>query len=124
MQMQSPFRILVLAGLAAVLAGCASTSGAPGVAAGQYLVYRDAAGTPIRQFAYPSAELCGRVQPLARGAGCEAAPVAAGLAARAMLRYDPPGILVEGQYSDLARCQADIRTLPPGVSVVGACAPN
>jgi hypothetical protein len=84
-------------------------------------VYRDSNGAATRQFDYPDDEFCRRVEAMAgRGARCQA-EVANGLTAKATLRYNPPGILVEGHYSDLNRCQTDTGALPPGVQLIAAC---
>jgi hypothetical protein len=105
-----------------VLAGCASqttTSMAPG--AGKHLVYRDNAGNAIRQFDYPDDSFCRRVEAMAgRAARCQPTP-ASGLQARATLRYNPPGILVEGHYADMARCRADTGTMSAGVELINPC---
>ena len=107
----------VLASL--VLAGCASQAPA---AAGKHLVYRDASGTPTLQIDYPSTDMCGKVQAVAsRNARCQAESVGSQLRAHATLRYDPPGMLVEGHYADLARCQAANSTMARGVELVKPC---
>lgn len=106
---------------AAVLAGCASTANLP-PSAGKHLVYRDTAGNVIRQFDYPDDAFCRKVEAVAgRGARCQEVP-AGGMQARATLRYNPPGVLVEGHYADLARCQQDTSVMSPGVQLVNACA--
>ncbi len=110
---------LCMAAAVVGLAGCASQSTT--MSAGSHLVYRDTAGKPIRQFDYPDDSFCRRVEALAgRGARCQVA-AEPGLQARATLRYNPPGVLVEGHYADLARCQADTRTMSPGVELINAC---
>jgi len=43
------------------------------------------------------------------------------LHARATLRYDPPGMLVEGHYPDVARCQSANSKMAPGVELVNPC---
>lgn len=118
--------ILFLAAVA-TLAGCAGAPETPAtdmsMGSGRHLVYRDASGTPIRQFSYPQAWHCRRVEAMAgRAARCQPEPVG-GMEAQALLRYDPPGILVEGRYADLARCRADTRTMSSGVQLVNACSP-
>jgi hypothetical protein len=109
---------------AVLLAGCASQDALyKGVAAGtgKHLVYRDTAGKVIRQFDYPDDSICHRVETLAgRTARCQTAP-ASGFQARATLRYNPPGMLVEGHYADMARCRADTGTLSAGVELIGSC---
>ena len=126
----------------AVLAGCASQLPAglagkhatqpsagpsqrapqpPAALAGEHLVYRDASGTATRQFDYPDAALCQKVEALAGGgARCQAEP-APGLAARARLLYVSQGFVVEGHYADMNRCHTDTRALLPGVQLVAAC---
>lgn len=114
-------RLSVLAAFA-VLAGCASQTTVPAGPPGKHLVYRDSAGQVVRVFEYPDDGFCRRVEAIAgRGARCQAeAPV--GLQAKATLRYNPPGVLVQGHYMDLARCQADTRTMSPGVELLSPCA--
>ena len=110
-------RLSIVAVFAAVLAGCASTPSGP---PGRHLVYRDGAGNAVRQFDYPDDKFCRRVEGMARGARCQPEP-AAGLQARATLRYNPPGVLVEGHYADMARCRADTSTMSPGVELINGC---
>ena len=105
----------------AVLAGCASQTTVPAGPSGKHLVYRDGSGNAIRQFTYPDDAFCRRVEAAAgRGARCQAEP-AAGLQAKATLRYSPPGVLVQGHYADMARCQADTNTMSPGVELINPC---
>jgi hypothetical protein len=121
--MPNPARLLFLASAAAILAGCASQPPGPAVPAGKHLVYRDANGAIIRQFNYPDDAFCKRVEAVAgRGARCQADSASAQLQAKATLRYNPPGVVVESYYSDLARCQQDNRSMAAGVEVVSACA--
>lgn len=119
--MLSITRLSFLAVLA--LAGCASQNGPFGgpPSNGRHLVYRDGAGVAFRQFDYPDDAFCRRVEALAgRAARCQPEP-AEGLTARATLRYNPPGVLVEAHYRDMARCRADTATLASGVQLVNAC---
>lgn len=103
-----------------VLAGCASQTTTT-ASAGKHLVYRDNAGNVIRQFDYPDDAFCRRVQAMAgRGASCQPTP-AAGFGAQATLRYNPPGVLVEGHYADMARCRADTGTMSAGVELINPC---
>ena len=113
---------LSVAAAVVVLAGCASqTTTSTAVGAGKHLVYRDTAGNAIRQFDYPDDAFCRRVEALAgRAARCQMTP-AAGMQARATLRYNPPGVLVEGHYADMARCQADTGTMSAGVELINPC---
>jgi hypothetical protein len=114
--MPSLFSLFVLSIL--VLAGCAAQPNA----AGRHLVYRDASGTPTMQFDYPSAEFCQKVEAIAsRGAHCQAHSADDQLQARATLRYDPPGMLVEGHYPDVGRCQSANSKMAPGVEIVNPC---
>ena len=115
---------LSVAAAVVVLAGCASQDPLyKGVSAGsgKHLVYRDTAGNVIRQFDYPDDAICRRVETLAgRTARCQDAP-ASGFQARATLRYNPPGMLVQGHYADMARCRADTGTMSPGVELINPC---
>jgi hypothetical protein len=114
-------RLFILAAAAAALAGCATSGGGPDAPAGKYLVYRDGSGNLVRQFDYPDDAFCRRVQAMAgRGARCEAAS-ATGMGATATLRYNPPGILVQGHYADMARCRADTNSMSPGVQLINPC---
>ena len=113
-------RLFVLTAATAILAGCAS--GPPPGPPGRHLVYRDSSGNAIRQFDYPDDAFCRRVESAAgRAARCQPEG-AAGLSAHATLRYNPPGVLVQGHYADMARCHADTGTMSSGVELVQACA--
>jgi hypothetical protein len=102
----------------ALVAGCASTPAGP---PGKHLVYRDGNGNVIRQFTYPDDAFCRRVEGVAgRGAHCQADP-APGFQAHATLRYNPPGVMVRGDYADMARCRADTSTMSAGVELVNPC---
>lgn len=122
-------RLSVLAAAAALLAGCASqpnsssSSNTPAAGtSGKHLVYRDPSGNVIRQFVYPDDAFCRRVEAMAgRGARCQAEP-APGFSAQATLRYNPPGVLVQGHYADMARCRADTSVMSAGVQLVDGCA--
>ena len=111
-----------LIGLAAlVLAGCTSLPGMQ-TTEGKHLVYRDASGAPTLQIDYPSDATCRKVEAIAsRNAKCQTESAAAQLHARATLRYDPPGMLVEGHYADLARCRTANATMARGVELVKPC---
>jgi hypothetical protein len=105
----------------AVLAGCASQTTVPAGPPGKHLVYRDSSGQAIRQFDYPDDAFCRKVQALAgRAAHCQAEP-ASGLQAKATLRYNPPGVLVQGHYADMARCRADTSAMSSGVELINPC---
>jgi hypothetical protein len=120
MSTMSKLSILTAIAAAAVLAGCASQPTA--ITAGKHLVYRDTAGKPMRQFDYPSDDLCRRVEALAgNSARCQSVSASDNLQARATLRYMPPGVMVQGHYADMNRCQQDTGSLPPGVELVDAC---
>jgi hypothetical protein len=117
-------RLSMLSAAAVLLAGCATQPDVPAGPPGKHLVYRDSGGSVIRQFDYPDDAFCRRVEALAgRGARCQAEP-AQGLGAQATLRYNPPGILVQGHYADLARCRADTSTMSAGVQLINPCAPK
>jgi hypothetical protein len=119
--MQMIARLTVLA--AVVLAGCASqTPNQTGPSGGKHLVYRDGSGNVVRQFTYPDDAFCRKVEARAgRGARCQQES-AAGTQAKATLRYNPPGVLVQGHYADMARCRADTATMSAGVELIDACA--
>lgn len=102
-----------------VLSGCASQ---PAATPGKHLVYRDGNGEPTMQIDYPSEDFCRQVEAIARRPSkCEAKSSSGKLLARATLRYDPPGMLVEGHYPDLARCQAATARTAMGVKLVSPC---
>lgn len=115
--MQPSSSLLLLSML--VLGGCASQ---PAATAGKHLVYRDASGTPTMQIDYPSEDVCRKVEAIAsRNARCQAKSAESQLLARATLRYNPPGMLVEGHYPDVARCQAATAKTAQGVELVNPC---
>lgn len=115
---------LSLLAATAVLAACATPIPHPDGPPGNYLVYRDSGGAVLRQFDYPDDKFCRKVESVAGNAArCQAQP-AAGLQAHATLRYTPPGVLVEGHYADMARCQADTASMAPGVQLINACTPR
>jgi hypothetical protein len=112
------YRLTLLA-VAATLAACANTPTGPG---GKYLVYRDSSGTPTRQFDYPTDDFCKRVAGIAgRGVSCQADSLASQMPAHAALRYNPPGVLVQGHYHTMERCRDDTAKPGPGVEIVAAC---
>jgi hypothetical protein len=118
--MQLIVRLSIVAAMAVLAAGCASTATTT-ASAGKHLVYRDGSGNVIRVFSYPDDALCRRVESMAgRGAQCQREP-APGMQARATLRYNPPGVLVEGHYADMARCMTDTATMSPGVQLINPC---
>ena len=41
--------------------------------------------------------------------------------AKATLRYNPPGVIVEAHYADMARCQNETGKLGPGVQLINNC---
>lgn len=115
--MQLITRLSILA--AVVLAGCATQQ--PAGPSGKHLVYRDNSGNAVRQFDYPDDAFCRKVQALAgRAARCQADP-ATGMQAHATLRYNPPGVLVQGHYANIDRCRADTATMAPGVQLINPC---
>ena len=98
-------RILGLFIASTVIGGCAWLAQPPD-SSGKYLVYRDAGGVPRLQVDYPTEEFCRKVAAVAsRTSRCEANSLGSQLQARATLRYNPPGMLVEAHYPDVARCQ-------------------
>ena len=104
---------------ALVVAGCASNGP---TTTGKHLVYRDASGAPEMQIDYPNEDLCHQVEAVTRkNAKCQKDPSDSQLMARATLRYDPPGMLIEGHYRDMARCQAANSSMAKGVQVVNPC---
>lgn len=129
-----PMSRLLLLSAVVIAAGCASQApmqtsatqpAQPSMTAGKHLVYRDANGMLVRQFDYPNEDFCRRVEAIAgRGARCQADSMGAQLQAKATMRYNPPGVMVEGHYADLARCQSDTRVMSAGVELVTACAPK
>lgn len=114
----------MLAMVAVLAAGCATQTSSPEGSGGRHLVYRDASGNVIRQFDYPDDAFCRRVEALAgRSARCQPTP-ATGMQAKATLRYNPPGILVEGHYVDMNRCRTDNSQMSAGVQLVNPCSPQ
>ena len=107
---------------AAMLAACATQPPEP---PGRHLVVRDQAGKLLMQFDYPNDEMCARTAMAMRGsdmkAGCAQASSADALRGRATLRYNPPGVMVEGHYQDLAACRTMTRQLAGGVEMMQAC---
>jgi hypothetical protein len=102
-----------------VVAGCASRTPAT---AGKHLVYRDASGTPTMQIDYPSQDFCRKVEAIAaRNARCETQSAGNQLQARATLRYNPPDMLVEAHYANVARCEKANSTMASGVELVNPC---
>lgn len=124
--MPSSSRLLLPLAVAAIAAGCASTAPfVPGenTVPGKFLVYRDTNGNVLRQFDYPSEDICRRVEAVAgRSARCQPESIGHTMQAKAMLRYNPPGIMVPGHYLDVSRCQTDTRSMGPGVELVESCA--
>lgn len=114
----------MLAMVAVVAAGCATQNKVPEGPGGRHLVYRDSSGNAIRQFVYPDDAFCRRVEALAgRAARCQAEP-ATGMQAKATLRYNPPGVLVEGHYMNMDRCRTDNSSMSAGVQLVNPCTPH
>lgn len=119
--MQHLITRLGLLGFAALLGACASTS-QPDVPPGKHLVYRDGSGSAMRQFDYPNDDFCRRVERMAgRAARCQADSLDAQMKAKATLRYNPPGVIVEAHYADMARCQDETGKLGPGVQLINNC---
>ena len=115
-------RGLILGG-SALLAGCATTQTPE--APGRFMAVRDLSGKLLMQFDYPTDDLCARTSRAMRGtiyqAGCSGASAADSLKARATLRYNPPGVQVEGHYVDLAACRTQISQPSAGVDVLQTC---
>jgi hypothetical protein len=119
--MPSLFRLAILVASTVAVAGCAMQAQHPSTP-GKHLVYRDGAGAPIRQFDYPSDDFCRRVEAVAgRAARCQADSAGAQLQARATLRYNPPGVVIESHYATMVRCRADTATLSAGVQLINPC---
>ena len=114
-----------LAILAAVmLAACATQPEQPEQPGG-HLVVRDLSGKLLMQFDYPTDDLCARTSRAMRGtiykAGCTQVSAAETLRGQATLRYNPPGVLVQGHYHDLADCRKQTSQLSAGVELIQAC---
>ena len=124
--MSSLSRLLLVLSATGVFAGCASMAPqVPGenTVPGKFLVYRDTSGNVLRQFDYPSEDICRRVEAVAgRSARCQPESIGHTMQAKAMLRYNPPGIPVPGHYLDVSRCQTDTKALGAGVELVESCA--
>lgn len=102
-----------------MLAACATQTPAT---SSKHLVYRDDIGLPTMQFEYPSEDFCHQVEAIAsRNATCQPQSAGDQLRARATLRYDPPGMLVEAQYADMDRCRNATSSTAPGVLLVKPC---
>lgn len=115
--MQSTNSLIVISALA--LAGCASQ---PPPVAGKHLVYRDAAGAPTLQIDYPTEEFCRQVEAVAsRNARCQPQSVGSQLKAQAKLRYNPPGMVVDGHYPDVEQCQRANSVMARGVELLNPC---
>lgn len=112
---------LVVIAVMGVLAGCATPS--QPVKGGKHLVYRDAGGKPTLQIDYPSEDFCRKVEAIAsRNARCEVESAGGQLPARATLRYNPPGLLVQGHYANLAECEKANSAMSQGVELAQPCA--
>jgi hypothetical protein len=108
---------------AALLGACAGTQQQADTPPGKHLVYRDGSGSAMRQFDYPNDDFCRRVERMAgRAARCQADSMDAQMKAKATLRYNPPGVVVEAHYADMTRCQSETGKLGPGVELISACA--
>jgi hypothetical protein len=117
--MRPMFSVLIAS--VVIAAGCASRT--PTGESGKYLVYREASGTPTMQIDYPSEDFCRQVESIARrDAHCEPKSADTLLNAHATLRYNPPGMEVEGHYPDLVRCQKANARMAAGVELVKPCA--
>jgi hypothetical protein len=107
---------------AAMLTACATQ---PPDLPGRHLLVRDASGKLQMQFDYPSEDMCARTSAAMRGgslkAGCSPTSAADSLRGHATLRYNPPGVLVQGHYVDLASCRTQTAQLAGGVALIQAC---
>jgi hypothetical protein len=112
-----------LAVVALALLGACATQ--PPEQPGGYLIVRDLGGQLLMQFDYPTDELCARTSKAMRGstykAGCTTVSAADSLRGQATLRYNPPGVLVQGHYTDLAECRKQTGQLSAGVELINAC---
>lgn len=121
MRLLQLLHLTILATATVVVMGCASQATVP-ASSGKHLVYRDSGGKPLRQFDYPSEDVCRRVEAAAgKQARCQPESAGAQLQAQATLRYNPPGLLVQGHYLDLAHCRTQTESLATGVQVVNPC---
>ncbi len=115
---RSSFAILT----AAMLAACATQ---PPEHPGRHMVLRDLSGKLLMQFDYPSDELCAKTSAAMRGtiykSACAETSSPEPLTAHATLRYTPPGVLVQGNYLDLALCRRMTAELSAGVQLIQAC---
>ena len=107
---------------AAMLAACATQSP---VTPGNHMVVRDMGGTLLMQFDYPTDELCAKTTAAMRGsiykANCSLTSQSDPLKAHATLRYMPPGVLVQGNYIDMALCRRMTAESSAGVELIKAC---
>ncbi len=115
---RSSFAILT----ATMLAACATQ---PPEHPGRHMVLRDLSGKLLMQFDYPTDELCAKTSAAMRGtiykSACAETSSAEPLTAHATLRYTPPGVLVQGNYLDLALCRRMTAELAAGVELIQAC---
>ena len=120
-----PIRTILAVVTAATLAACATQ---PPAAPGSHMVLRDMGGTLLMQFDYPTDELCAKTTAAMRGsiykANCSQASLAEPLKAHATLRYVPPGVLVQGNYLDMALCRRMTAESSAGVELIKACSPK
>jgi hypothetical protein len=107
---------------AAMLAACATQ---PPAEPGRHMVLHDLSGKLLMQFDYPTDELCAKTTAAMRGsiykAKCSLTSQSEPLKAHATLRYMPPGVLVQGNYLDLATCQRMTAQPSAGVEMIKAC---
>jgi hypothetical protein len=120
--MQHPIRTS-LAILATALLGACATQ--PPEQPGNHMVVHDLGGKLLMQFDYPTEELCAKTSKAMRGtiykAGCSKTSAAEPLRGHATLRYNPPGVMVQGHYEDLAACRKNTAQLSAGVELINAC---
>ena len=115
-------RTICAVAIAATLAACATR---PPEQPGRHMVLRDMGGKLLMQFDYPTDELCAKTTAAMRGsiykANCTQASLAEPLKAHATLRYMPPGVLVQGNYLDMALCRRMTAESSAGVELINGC---
>jgi hypothetical protein len=119
-----PIRLSLAILAAATLAACATQPDQP-EQPGRHMVVRDLGGKLLMQFDYPADDLCAKTSRAMRGsiykANCTQASEAEPLRGQATLRYNPPGVLVQGHYADLALCRTQTSQPSAGVEIITAC---
>ena len=117
-----PIRTTIAILAAAMLAACATQ---PPEQPGRHMIVHDLGGKLLMQFDYPTDDLCARTARAMRGsvykAACSQTSAAEPLRGHATLRYNPPGVLVQAHYADLALCRTLTSQPSAGVEVIQAC---